>query len=208
MTKAIIFDFDGTIADSFEVFARALEKILKRKQTLSDGEIANLRNSSFQEVIKKLDVKKWQLPVLVIKGRKEMGKHMDSVNVFDGIPEALKELFEQGYKLYIVSSNDGRSIANFLDKNQLGAYITRTQANIGLFGKVKTLNRLRKAEGFSADECIYVGDETRDIEAAAKAHMKCIAVGWGFSNPNKLRSYKPSIVVNNPKDLARSLNLS
>lgn len=204
--KAVIFDFDGTIADSFKVFIDALQTVIKRRQ-LTASEISDLRKSSLQEIIKKLGVKKWQLPWLATKGRREIGKHMDGVEAFDGMPEIIKELSRLDYKLYILSTNAAGNITDFLEKYKLSPYITRTYGNIGLRGKVKSLKKLRKNEGFSAAECLYIGDETRDIEAATKTHTKCIAVTWGFSNPETLKSYKPSTVVDKPRNLVRAVLL-
>ncbi|MDB5170976.1 MAG: Haloacid dehalogenase-like hydrolase, partial [Candidatus Saccharibacteria bacterium] len=58
--NTVIFDFDGTIADSFGVFVETLEEVLNRPKPLSAEEIADLRGSSTREIIKKLDVKKRQ----------------------------------------------------------------------------------------------------------------------------------------------------
>lgn len=203
--KPIIFDFDGTIADSFEVFLQSLQVVLKLRRPLTAEEIADLRQSSTREIIKKLGVKKWQLALLVTKGRREIAQRMDSVEVFAGMPEVIKALSATNYTLYIVSTNNRESIDDFLAKYKLSQYITHVYANIGLQGKVKSLKKLQKQQELSAADCLYIGDETRDIEAAKKAHMACIAVGWGFSNPDTLKSYKPSAFVSQPKELLKAI---
>jgi phosphoglycolate phosphatase len=175
VVKAVIFDFDGTIANSFEVFVRAIEVVLRRKP-FTAFEIKELRQYSMPVVIKK-----WQLPMLVIKGRDEVDRHMDDVVVFKDIPEALAELSHEGYGLYIVSSHAPEGIQTFMDKYQLSQH------------KYKNI------------ECVFVGDEVRDVQAAKKSGMKCIAVGWGFNTLDALNAHKPSCLVNKPADLPKSL---
>jgi phosphoglycolate phosphatase len=206
--KAVIFDFDGTIADSFEIFVLSLETILKRPKPLSSQEINDSRKLSLREIIKRLEVKKWQFPLLVLKGKREISKHMDQVEVFKGMPEALEELSNAGYEIYILSTNTDNNIDNFLKKYQIKKYVKRVYADIGLRGKAKSLRKLRKREGLTNTDCIYVGDETRDIEAAQKADVKCVAVSWGYSAPEALETYKPDALVNRPADLANQVRLA
>ncbi len=76
--KAVLFDFDGTVADSFEAFIHTAEIVLHR-QPFTPDEILELKQYSMPEVMKRLDIKKRQLPRLVIKGRKEVDRHMGDI---------------------------------------------------------------------------------------------------------------------------------
>jgi phosphoglycolate phosphatase len=201
VTKAVIFDFDGTIADSFQVFVKAIEVVLKRKQPLSDTEIAGLRSSSTLSVMRQLGVRKWQLPYLGLKGRREILNHMADVEIFDGISDVLNELYNSEHKLFIVSSNSQEAILTFLERYKLENTIERIYANVSIFGKAKVLKKLLRKEGLLADECVYVGDEIRDVEAAAKAQIRCIAVTWGYRSVNNLKAYGTKDIVSSPKDL-------
>jgi HAD superfamily hydrolase (TIGR01549 family) len=202
--KAVIFDFDGTIADSFEVFVRAIEVVLKRK-SFTTSEIKELRKYPMPEVMRKLNIRKWQLPMLVIKGRREVDRHMDEVTVFKDIPDVLSKLSSDGYKLYIVSSHTPEGIQAFLDKYQLSQYFSGTYGNVSLLGKARTLKKLQRQHGFANNECAFVGDEVRDIQAAIKAGVACIAVGWGFNAPTTLEAHHPKLLAKNPTDLIQGL---
>jgi phosphoglycolate phosphatase len=202
--KAVIFDFDGTIADSFEVFVHAIEVVLKRKP-FTASEIKELRQYSLPEVMKKLNIKKWQLPMLVIKGRREVDRHMNDVTAFEDIPEMLAKLSENGYKLYIVSSHAPEGIQTFLDKYSLGQHFSGIYGKVSLFGKAKTLKKLQRKHGYANTECIFVGDEVRDIQAARKAGIDCIAVGWGFNAPSALKAHHPKLLASSPVKLIHGL---
>ncbi len=202
--KAIIFDFDGTIADSFEVFVESFEAAVGRKQHLSAKKIKDFRDSSLKEIIQKLKIKKWQIPRLLIRGKREITKRMDRVKAFEGMPEALVAL-SKNHTLYILSTNSKTNIKKFLDSYKLSGCITEIYASIGLQGKARSLGSLRKSENLKASDCVYIGDETRDVEAAKKAGVKCIAVGWGYNSPKILKSFEPSAVVSRPQDLIKTI---
>lgn len=203
--KAVIFDFDGTIADSFGIFVQVVAVLLKR-QPLSEAEIADLRKHAMPVVIKKLGVRKWQLPRLVIKGRREVDRRMSGVAPFSGIPEVLERLAEQGYQLSIVSSHAPEGIMAFLDAYELRQFFTDIYGSVGLLSKPKTLKKLQKQHGFAAKECVFVGDEVRDVEAAHRAGMHCIAVGWGFNTEETLKGHHPSLLVHTPIELLQKLS--
>lgn len=81
MIDTVIFDFDGVIADSGEIFAETLQEVLKRSEPFSDEEIKTLRNSSAQEVIRILGIKKWQIPRFVIQGKRGIAARIDRKSV-------------------------------------------------------------------------------------------------------------------------------
>jgi phosphoglycolate phosphatase len=197
----IIFDFDGVIADSGAIFTETLEEILKRPKPFTDEEIKQMRNSSTREIIKMLEVKKWQLPTIMIKGKRGIAAKMHTVEVFKDMPEAIKALHADGYKLYILSTNNDKAIRGLLDKYGLTNYVSGVYSATSLFGKAKRLKALLRKENVDKDQCVYVGDETRDIEATKQVGMYCVAVEWGYSAPSALKSYAPEAMASHPREL-------
>ncbi len=53
----------------------------------------------------------------------------------------------------------------------------------------------------NSEEVIYVGDETRDIEAAKKINSKVIAVSWGFNTKEALARHNPDFLIHQPSEL-------
>jgi phosphoglycolate phosphatase-like HAD superfamily hydrolase len=205
MVDTVIFDFDGVIADSGEDFAEALQEVMKRPEPFSDEEIKTLRGSSAQEVIKILGVKKWQLPNFVIKGKRGIAARISRVEVFQGIPDAIHTLDKEGYKLYILSTNSEAGISGILSRNKLNGYFSGIYSGAGIFGKSKRLKALLRKERLSKTQCVYVGDETRDIEAAKKAGLKSVAVEWGYNAPDALKSYSPDVMAAKPTELVKAI---
>jgi phosphoglycolate phosphatase len=205
MIKALIFDFDGTIADSFDLFQETLETVLKLPEPLSPERVDLMRNSNTRTILKELKVRKWQLPKLGIQARRILASRIDEVTIFKGMGKAIEQL-SADYKVYILSTNSEEAITAFLDKYGLGKTVERLYAGTKLTGKSKRIKGLLKKEGLNKDECIYIGDEIRDIEACQQAGIKCVAVSWGYSTVAALQAYSPEALVNHPAELAKAIH--
>ncbi|NES07303.1 MAG: HAD hydrolase-like protein, partial [Okeania sp. SIO2F4] len=75
-----------------------------------------------------------------------------------------------------------------------------------LFGKHRAIKKYLKSENIQPEEMVYVGDETRDINAAKKAKVKAIAVTWGFNSREALSEYQPDALVEQPQELIEVIN--
>lgn len=202
----IIFDFDGTIADSFWVLLETVGEILRHPQPLTEEQIEGLRDLSAQDVMKKLGIKKRQIPALAIRGRRIVAKKMSKVNAFDNMPELINELSSQRYHLFILSTNSERAITDFLKRNNLNSSIKKVYSGTSLFGKATRLKTLLKKEHLTAEQCVYIGDEIRDVEAARAVGIECISVGWGYNTANSLKSLNPEKFAANPHELSQAIN--
>lgn len=202
--KAVIFDFDGTLADSLTVFTEAIVATLKRS-AFTEQEVAMLREHSTREIIRLLGVPKWRVPFLIPKGMKEIDRRQDRITVFAGISDMLQQLHNKNYKLFIVSSHYEQGIEIFLKQYDLAKYIDQIYAKVGLFGKARALKQLQKQHSYQADQCLFVGDETRDVEAARKAGIRCIAVTWGFNTAEAFETHQPDSFADKPEDIVKIL---
>jgi len=55
-------------------------------------------------------------------------------------------------------------------------------------------------------DTFYIGDETRDIDAAQQCNIPSIAVAWGFNSEQTLMRSKPSYLAKTPHDLLRIIS--
>jgi phosphoglycolate phosphatase len=201
--RTLIFDFDGTIADSFETFLAIFEEVTNRPQRLTPKEVEDLRGQNLKQIIKYLKIRRWQVPGLIIRAKRLIGLRMGDVHAFDTISQALRQLDGQDYKMYVLSTNSPQNIIKFLKKNQLDGYFVKVYGNIGLLGKSAAIKKILKKEKVRPQDCAYIGDEVRDIEAAKKAGVKSVGVTWGFNSPAAIKQAFPSFVAEKPADLAR-----
>ena len=200
---AIIFDFDGTIADSFTVIVDIFEHLTKQPEKLTEEEVTELRGYPLEVVAERLKIRWWRLPFLLAKGRRLMGKRMDEIPVFDGMGKVLDRLHAEGHELFVVSSNSKRNVRKFLKQHHLHKYFVEIRGNAGLLGKARILRNLARSNSLQIKDCLYVGDETRDVIAAKTVGMRMLAVSWGFANADFLESLHPTAMAHEPDDIIK-----
>lgn len=201
--KNIIFDFDGTLANTLPVVVDIAEGILG--QEVSSTDIAKYRNMTIKSILKEARIPMYKIPGLLVKGRPLLQKRMSEVDLFDGLEGVIKEL-SADYSLYIVSSNGLGIITKFLENYKLKKYFKRIYGNVGIFSKAQAVKKVMKREGFSIGDALYVGDEVRDIEAAKKIGLPIISVTWGYNGDKILKSYNPEYLASRPTDIIKIIN--
>jgi phosphoglycolate phosphatase len=200
----IIFDMDGTIADSFDYVSDFLAATA-HKGPLSTKQKEELRGMSMVGMARKLGYKWWQGPMLVWRGRRRMKHAIKDLKSFSGIPELIRKLNAEGHELFIVSINSVRNIRLFLHHQKIHKYFLQIYGGVGVFGKPMALRQLLREHHIDLEHAVYVGDEIRDIEAAKIIGMRVVAVSWGFASRDGLKAAKPAGLADTPAELMRIL---
>lgn len=200
MKPAIIFDFDGTIADSMWVILSIGEELLDVQLTPEQTE--EIRGLSAGQIVKYFHIPLIKVPKLLTRGRQIMRNRLHEVNVCNGMPALLHELHAEGYKLHIMSSNSAANVRAFLRQHQLLDYFASINGSVGLLTKAPALKKLIRKHNLLRDHVVYIGDEARDVEGAKKARIPIISVGWGYNSPALLKSLKPDFFVSKPAEIA------
>lgn len=203
--KTVIFDFDGTIADTFVTSVRIYEKLSKRQTPFSDEEIQRLRAMTVVELVRELRIRPWRVPLLLVRGRRMMRNEMKTIVVFDGIEDVLQQLQQAGVAVYIMSSNSPGNIRKLLSRLGLEHYFAHIYGNVGIFGKAKMLRLILARNNLQPADTVYIGDEGRDIEAAKRVGVNNIAVTWGYNNRRLLSAHHPQAIADNRQELAALL---
>lgn len=200
--SAIIFDFDGTIADSFDYVLDFLTMQAK-KEPLIGTERTDLRHLSMLAIARSLGHSRVKLPLLFWRGRRVMMVAIDHVEPFDGITEVIRKLHAEGHELFIVSSNNVANIHEFLHRNQLHEYFLEIYGGAGMFGKASALRSLIKEHNLDPADSMYIGDELRDVGAGKSVNIKTIAVLWGFARQVDIKALQPTASAETPQDIIR-----
>jgi phosphoglycolate phosphatase-like HAD superfamily hydrolase len=206
MKRAVVFDFDGTIVDSLKAVIKVFEDVTKRPHRFTPEEIEELQHKDPLQIALELNVPKWKIPWLLVKGRRMFRDHMRSMTVHIGMPEVIRTLHESGVPLYVLSSNSKSNVQKYLRWNDLNGYFTNVYGNAGLLGKTRKLHILFKNEKLDPTTSWYIGDETRDIIGAHGAGLKVIAVSWGYNSRTALADKKPDALVDTPSEILTILN--
>lgn len=203
--RLVIFDFDGTLADSFPWFLGVLNTVCRRHglRTVEAAEIETLRHLGAREILRALRVPAWKLPAIARDMRAMKVAAAERIPLFPGVPEVLRSLAGGGLRLAIASSDSEASIRQTLGPAAAG--IGHVAGGASLFGKPAKLRQVLRATGVPAEAAIYVGDETRDAEAAAQAGIEFGAVTWGYAAPAALLAQGPGQVFEAPAEILRLL---
>lgn len=202
--KYVVFDFDGTLADSLPIVLDIAEQIVG--YGITKKEVEHYRNMTAKQIIKESGIPLYKVPAMLVKGKSLMLRRADQIQIFTGLLDVVADLSSSNYRLIVVSSNNTGIINGFLQKYGIDKYFSGVYGNVGLFSKAQALRRVMKREGFVASDAIYVGDEVRDIEASKKAGMPVIAVTWGYNGKKILTKYKPDYLVETPAEISNILS--
>jgi phosphoglycolate phosphatase len=200
--KLMIFDFDGTLADSYPWFRDSIN-IAARKfsfKEVSSEAFDELRSLDSKDVIKRLEISWWKIPFLASFMRKLFTKNAHKIHLFSGIEVVLKELSKREVKLALVTSNSRINVQKILG-NEVYSYFDFYHFDVSLFGKKKAYKKLVTKSGFLPSQCLSIGDEVRDIEAAKNVGISSAAVLWGYAHPDVLTLKNPTYLIENIRDI-------
>ena len=198
----LIFDFDGTIADTLAAIVRLANRYNKALGILplDQTDIEAMRGMSSRQILKKYRIPLAKIPYLILHYQKELGREIDKLGLFPGIREVLLELKALGVKLGILTSNSTENVEKFLQARELEVFdFIHSEKNF--FGKTRALRHVMKEEEVKREDVIYIGDEARDIEACRKAKVPVIAVSWGFQRRDFLADHDPTYIVDSPDEI-------
>lgn len=119
---------------------------------------------------------------------------------FMNLPEVLKELHKD-CSLGILTSNSSENVISWLNRHKIAHLFTFIHTESSYFGKKHLLKKLIKSCEMDPLQTFYIGDETRDIDAARKCHINSIAVSWGFNSETALVQSNPDYIARIPGDI-------
>jgi phosphoglycolate phosphatase len=202
----VIFDLDGTLAHSFPWFLDNVNGVASRFGfcRIADEDIEPLRRAGTREILERLEVPLWKVPMIARHVRRLKAAHADDIALFPGVETMLRALVDGGMRLALVSS-DGEANA----RRQLGAanadLFSDFACGASLFGKAAKFRGVLERARVEAARTISIGDEIRDIEAARAAGIACGAVAWGYAAPEALQEHGPDLIFGEVEDIARTL---
>jgi phosphoglycolate phosphatase len=198
----MVFDFDGTIADTFRQGLDILNVMAADfgYKPLVGDDVEKARGMTTRQVMRFLGIPSRRLPAIASRGIRELRARIGEVQPIAGMPEVLRALHAKGLRLGIVTSNSEENVGVFLKNHDLEIF-EFVRSSSRLLGKAREIRQAMKAQRFGAEEVLFVGDETRDVEACRRARIRCAAVTWGYNLRDSLVAQDPHFVFDRPAEL-------
>ncbi|HXP91237.1 MAG TPA: HAD hydrolase-like protein [Fibrobacteria bacterium] len=204
--SAVLFDFDGTLADTFPRVERLLPRLARELGFLDPGEegVRALRGRNMRSILSHLGIPWWKVPLVLWRARALLEADPEIIPLFPGIVELLTDLDKAGIEWGILTSNGIDVVRRTLYQN--GAPEPGwLEAGLGLSGKSKRIRRMAGRWGIPAGDLVLIGDETRDVDAARKAQVPMVAVTWGYNTADALREAGATRLAQDVGELRRIL---
>jgi len=195
--KYVLFDFDGTLADTeevnFVIYQKLAEKYNLRNITID--ELGHIKKMSARELMAYVELKKRYLPFLLKRGKNLLKQDIKNIkpckkDIFDTV----LQLKNMGIQTAIITTNSKANVQMFL--NEQNAEIFDFIASSSMFGKESKMRKIIKKERLS-----YVGDEIRDVHAAKNTGIHIASVAWGYNTVESLKKHKPDYIIYEPSEL-------
>lgn len=213
MVKAVIFDLDGTIADTIGAICEGVNLTMQKYgyPPHTESRVQSFINNGARELIRRAMPKELQTDEdLVTRVLADYTSDYASVclhtdRTYDGIVELVEALRSRfGVKIAVLT-NKPDALARMLIEQLLP--MGRCDVTQGVIPDRPTKpdpylsNRVMAEMGVQPDECVMIGDSDVDIRTAALAGMRHVGVSWGYRDEVFLRGHGATCVVHHPSEV-------
>ena len=209
MLKGIIFDFDGTLAETNTLILKSMSKtFMDLFGSYTDAQLMDCIGPPLAMTAQELFPENPQLFINTYRSH-QLEFHDLMVTAYPGVIEMLKKLQLMRLKLAIVTSKKRDMFTKGLRKLEMESYFSVfvTEDDVTNYKPdPEPINLALSKLGLSAGECIMVGDNFHDILAAHEVGMKSVAVGWAIKGLDVLKKYDPDYIINEANDIFKIID--
>ncbi len=201
MNSLFLFDFDGVLVDSLDLYAEMVRRCLERIGTpivKSKEDYLALFDGNFYESMaaRGVDLARYAEAAREIIPQLDYG----AMKPYDGLIPMLAALAKDN-TLAVVSSNGYRTISTMLDRFGFAPYFREIFGADFLLSKKEKIAHALEKYGIAGDRAFYIGDTAGDIGEARAAGVRSVAVTWGWHSRERLAAARPDFLVDAPEGL-------
>jgi phosphoglycolate phosphatase len=200
---SVIFDFDGTLADTFPLIVDVSYRLSPGTRRLPNEQIAVLRRLPLLTAVRRLGISRWYVPLLILFIRRRLTPRMQEVPACEGVLPVLHKLHKNKHRLLVLTSNYKENVEIFLKHQGVDKSFTEvaTVQYASTGSKTRALKKLIKRHNLRLKDCYYVGNEALDMEAAERVGIRGVATTWGGFSQKALKKTKPFAIIDKPSEL-------
>lgn len=160
-------------------------------------ELSALRKLETRKVFEAMGIHTPELLAKVVRRLHQLlEEKLSSMKPFEGVREMLESLKSDGCELGILTSNSTQNVETFLRLNDLSIF-DFIRGDCQVFGKAEHLRNILIEKNLHPIQHLfaYVGDETRDVDAARASGYKAVAVSWGLNAAETLEKKNPDLLL-------------
>jgi phosphoglycolate phosphatase len=202
-----LFDFDGTLADSFPWFVGVMGEVAERFKfrRIDPSEHDAVRRLDARQFLRHVGLPLWKVPLVAAHVRKLQAEQIASISPFPGVHDLFRQLVEAGIAIGVLTSNAEANVRTVLGP-AASALVTHFDCDASLFGKARKIRSVLRRTKVDPARTILIGDEARDIDAARAAGIASGAVAWGYADIDALRTREPTEVFLTIEEIAVRLS--
>ena len=198
--KQIVFDIDGTLVDNEKAIIYSLQEALHKEtgKQYSYEELTFALGIPGEDALERLEIR--QISKVMQIWIEDLQKYEDTVSIYEGIPELLRQLSEDGYGLGIVSSRTQELSKQDFCKWDISRYFTTVVCADDTLGHKPTADPLLKYMELTktaAHEVIFIGESIHDSQCAQNAGVDFALAVWG----SHTQSISANYYLNRPEEL-------
>ncbi|MEF9853321.1 MAG: HAD family hydrolase [Hydrogenoanaerobacterium sp.] len=211
MTKLMIFDLDGTLLDTIHDLAAATNTVLTKHgyPTHTTPEYNYLVGNGVVKLITRAlpENARTEQNIEEIKNEQVAyyNAHLyDNTKPFDGIPQALEKLQEQGVMLAVVTNKPDEAAKELIKSFFPNIGFAQVQGNcegVPIKPNPAAVNRVIENSGVLKNEVLYFGDSDVDMIVAKNAGVTGVGVLWGYRTKEELQNAGAQLLIKHPQDI-------
>jgi len=202
--KTILFDFDGTIADTTKKFIEIADILASKYnfQQFDISKISEFKNHTLLDLaLNYFKIPWYKIPFVVIDFKRLLAKSAHKTKLYPDIKDILTELKSKGFRVGLLTSSPTKSVEIVLKKFEMSDFFEFVKTNASYYSKQNDIQKIIHKNQLNKSEVYYIGDEIRDLNACKKIGVHCISVSWGFSSKELLLSHNPETLLEKPSQI-------
>ena len=209
--KAVVFDFDGTLSNSFPLVAGKITEAIAmfRKEELTEEENNSIYGPTEEGIILKLIKDKGEAKECFLRYLDLYNEYHEELlpDFIPGIRELLEDLNKRNIPVYLLTGRSKESTMITLTKFNAFKYFKAIYTG-GLYGEVKEelLNELASIHHYNKEDLVYIGDSLHDVPQCRRANVDIISVSYANTDSyEKLEEINKGNVAKTVEELKAKL---